>query len=658
MKVFIVFLLCLFHFTSSAQLTYIGDDAIQNFDGYVDGAKGPGLVHVGNKYYFISPNGKLYQTDGTQKNTKTIQSFSPQDGLAYLQVTNKYVYWAKGNKNDVVKLLMRYDPTYGVQTVTDNINNNSLYLNSIVVAGTKNLVDEAFINYEKDAFLVRKFTNDNFYIYIINDFNDNAKANLVYTTRLNNKNITTPISVNTELETYKTDVFCNGRENATGVYETTLNILKRDDADDRKYSFKAKFATISKGLFPFDRFLRTPKNIYMLYKVVDSLKKTHMLRWYTYNGQSITPTKNAWSTINEDVDTQSMDGAIYFSYKGVLVKYDEIQDKYLQIIYENNEVSSWQNVSKNKRFLKVGDYFMYRRNNTLGIYNYATQLSTPIAGAFSFPNKHLFLFPEHPNQAYAGNNSFYYAKEIDNKPVFIRYNLLTNQESAIAFPKFKKETFENIKAIYNDGDRFVFLTAYRGKKKKLLYKVFFYKEDGSVLLETKKPMETTTPIVEPVTVSKTFDIKSFNPTVFKEQLTKIINNQSNRFEDILGVSIPSELSPRYKSLVNIDGFEDAVIIDYSKSSQLLRYEATTVTIRSRSLALAFIDLLDKEVQNLVAGNAVIRVVDVDVKTRKLINFTYNGDFKLVQLDMYTDSNNSNPEEASYTITIRADKRSR
>jgi hypothetical protein len=664
MKVFAVVFTLLISFTSTAQLTYIGDDVIQrNYDGYTASKQTPGLVSLDGKYYFITPNGNFYQTDGTQANTKIEKQFSPQT-VAYLKATNKYVYFAYGS--GYIGDLARYSPATGLSIVTNPTDNNAfLYLNSQVVPGNNFLVDEAFTNFDNDAFLIRKFTKDVFYIYIINDHNDNAKAHLVFTQKLNNNYVTTPISVNTTVETFKTDVYCNGRERPTGVYQTTVNINKRTANDNTKYEFKTNFSTLKNGLFPYDRFLRTKNNIYSLYKVIDSAANKKYLQLYSFNEKNITPTKSAVILTEEDVDTQIMDGEIYFSCKGRLVKFNESKAEYEFIFFEKDGVSAWQNIAKNTRFLKAGQYYMYRRNNALSVYNSTLKTTNTITGAFWHPNTNYFT--QHKVEAYAGKNSFYFTKRINDKVSFVRYNPVANTETPIEFPEFKKEKFEEIKAIFHNGNRFVFLTGYKGKKGKSVYKMFMYTEDGAALAAVKAPVITAAPKVEPKpeTKPKPLDINSFNKKLFTEQLKKIISNQGNQFEDIKGESITSEFGNRSKSTVTLEGFGEGTIINYKSVSKLFRYEAETVTIKGKANALAFLDVLDKEVQNLIANNGIQRVVELDVKVRKQLNYIFTGavgydatEIKFLQLDAYCNSGFENPDDAVFTITIRVDKPAR
>jgi hypothetical protein len=643
--------------STTAQLTFIGDDAIQrNYDGYTSYKQVPGMVTLDGKYYYITPNGNFYQTDGTEGNTRIEKQFSPQN-IAYLKATNKYVYFAYGNGSGYIQDLARYSPASGLNIVRNPSDNNAmLFLNSQIVPGNNFLVDEVFTNYEKDAFLIRKFTKDNFYIYVINDHNDNAKVNLVFTQPLNDKYITTPISVNTELETYKTDVYCNGRERATGVYETTININKRTENDDTKYEFRTNFSLLKKRMYPYERFLRTKENIYTLYKTVDSATGNKTYRLFHYDKKTIFGTQYELGLPSDDVDTQVIDGEIYISCKGYLAKYNEAADRYEIIISEKDASNAWQDIAKNTRFLKVGDNYMYCRNGQLSIYNNTSKTTTAIQDAFWHKNENYFT--QHKIEAYAGKNSFYFTKRINDKVEFVRYNVTANTYTPIEFPAFKKQAFIEIKAILHQGNKFVFLTAYKGKKDKPIYKMFMYNEDGEAPI---KPMETITksatkidakPVLQ--TGATPIDVKTFNKKVFSAQLVKILNDQGNQFKDITGEILPTGIGLEYKSIAKLEGFGGEKIMDFKTTSQLIRFQAETNSIKGKANALAVLDMLDKEIQSMIAAYPIKRMTDIDVKTRKMINYIYNGKINLIQLDLYTGADMVD-ENTYFTITLRADK---
>lgn len=648
------------HFTTQAQLIYLGDDVIQkNTDGYSNSMRTKGLVMLDNKMLFITPNGNFYSTDGTEENTKIVKQFPPQD-IAYFNATNKYVYFTYNfNSRDIVKDLVRYNAATGISVVRNtNSNYQMLQLNHMVVPNQKFLVDEVFTSYDKNDFLIRKFTNNNFYLYIVNDFNDNANANLVYTQKLNDNYITTPIGTNTEIETLNGMVFINGRERPTGTYQTTVNVFEKDPGTNLSYKLKANFSLLKNHMYPYYRFLRTEKNIYSLIKEVDSVTNAKKHRLWYYEGKNIKATAATLNLPTEDAETQMLNGEIHVSSKGILMKYVEAGATYKVLIDESEkQVNDWQNIDKNIRFLKIKDNYLYRRDNKLFVKNTVSNIvnELPGSGDFTLTENNFTMDKVY---AYATTRSFYYTQNLNNKLSFVRYNVSTQTTSAIEFPAFKKQEFETIKAIHHCDNKFIILAKYTGKKGKAIYKMFIYTEEGESLANKNDRIIPVIVKTEPKQETKSFDIKTFNKKLFVEQLIKILNNQSNQFNDITAESIPSELSPKYKSTINLEGFGEGVIIDYKRDSYLMRYEAVSVVLKGKLNGLAFLDLLDSEVQKLVANNGITRVIDVDVKVRKRLDYLNTDGNKLLQLDLYCPTDFTNPEEAVFTLTIRADKRTK
>jgi hypothetical protein len=658
MKHFLVYFFILITTSTKAQLTFIGNDVIQTkYDGYTSGKQTQGLVFLGDKYYFISPNGNFYATDGTQENSKILKQFSPQS-VAYLKATKKYIYFAYGNGSGFMQDLARYSPATGINIVRNPTKNNvMLELNSQVVPRNNFLVDEVFANYDKEALLIRKYTNDNFYIYIINDKNDNEKVDLVYTQKLNNNYITTPIGVNTELETYKTEVYNNGRQKPTGVYETTITVNKRTETDDTKYEFKTNFSLLKNGMFPFERFLRTKDKIYTLFKIVDSATSKKSYRLFNYENNSIYGTKTEMVLPNDDVDTQLLDGEIYISCKGYLLKYNEAKETYNIIIGEKDATQEWQNIAKNTRFLKVGNSYMYRRGNELGIYNSTSKKTINLTNTTNIPTPPNY-YGQHTTLAYAGKNSFYYSQVVENKIVFTRYNTTTNTTSQIEFPEFKKEKFVQIKAILNGENKFVFLASYKGKKDKLIYKMFMYNEDGEPAIENKAT--TTQPEIQPTPQTEEFDATKFDTKLFISEISKVLKDQSNKFADIKGEPIPHTFKNKYVTTLPLTRFAESFIFDFSKESNLWRFQAESFSLKGKTEALKFFNILDIEMQNLLVGNNIKRIVDTDFKTRKVVNYKFTGvdEINVISLDLSTNASVENFEDAYYTVTIRADKRTK
>jgi hypothetical protein len=649
--------LCFFVKITNAQLSFIGNDEINNkLDGYQAIYQTAGFVQLADKWYYITPNGNFCETDGTEKGTKIIEKFAAQT-FAYFMATKKYVYFTKSYRDEYVKQLYRYSPTTGMAEVTNPANNNKpVYLNNQIVPGQNFMVDEVFANYDKDALLIRQFTKDIFYIFIINDFNDNAKVNLVKTSILSNDYLTFAIAMNTSLETFKTDVYCNGKQKPTGEYETTMNVFERSLEDNTKYIFKTNFSLLKNKMYPKEGFLRTKENIYSLIKGIDSATSKSYYNLFYYNKKMISGTKSPLFIKNEDVEAQTLEGNIFISAKGELIKYDENKEAFYDVIIEKDATYPWQNIAKNTRFLKVGNNYMYRRNFELFIYNSASKKTTNLANTYNtaIPKN---IFGEHNTFAYTGKNSFYYSQVVDSKNVFTRYNTITSTTSQIEFPSFKKQDFEAINAVLHHENKIVFLTTYKGKRDKLIYKMFMYNEDGEAAKNTIVTVASTQPINQQAPKPTEFDITKFDTKLFVTEISKVIKDQTNKFKDIKGESVPHEFKNKYATTIQLTNFAESFISDFSSESNLWRYQAESFKIKGKDEALKFFNKLDFEVQNLLATNKTKRIVDVDFKTRKVVmyKFAETEEINVISLDLSTNASVENFEDGYYTITIRADK---
>lgn len=477
MKYFFFSLLIFASIIAKGQLYYLGDDEVQKgrIDGYLNSKRTMGMVMLDYAWYYPTPNGNFYQTGGTEKNTKIIKQFAPQN-LPLLNATNRYVYLAYNMNGNDIKDLARYSPTTGFNLVTTPHSYNSfISINTIQVPLKQFLVDEIFTTYDKDAIGIRKFAENKFSIYIVKDSTDKAEADLIYSSPLNMDNITTPIDVSTEIEIFKNDVYWNGREKPTGVYETTINIFKQKVTNPRQYEFKTNFRLLTNKVFPYFRFLRTDKNIYGLFKKEDSTTGAYTHSLFLYKEKTIQRVKQNLIPQTTDFDTQKIDNDIYVSCKGYLLKFDEAKSKFITIIYDESATTGWDDVQKNTRFLKVKDYYLFRKSGKLWVFNAATEATKELAGEV-LP-KTLKSSIQYNTYAYATSNAFYFTQRVNDKEVFTKYNPVTETFTPIEFPAFKKQEFDEIKNIYYCNKAFVFLTSYKGKRDKPVYKMFMYYEE-------------------------------------------------------------------------------------------------------------------------------------------------------------------------------------
>jgi hypothetical protein len=627
MKQLLLILLLSFSAKSQCQLYYLGDDDVQKnkVDGYASSKKTAGMVMLDYTWYYTTPNGNMYQTDGTEKNTKSIKQFTPQN-MPLINATNKYVYIPIASNDDDVKDLARYSPATGVNWITAS--GSYVKFNTIQVPGNTSLVDEIFTNYDKDAVALRQFSKNHFYVYIISDSKDKAEADLVRSYSLDMKDVTTPIDIQTEIQTFKKEVYWNGREKPTGIYETTITVHKPTATNESNYEYKVSFDLLKRKVYPYNRFFRTDKNIYSLFKVVDSTGKfTHSL--FYYYDKKISSVSQSLTDLATDYDTEKIDDDIYISYKGNLWKFDETKSKYINIIEDKKSTKGWDDVQKNKRFLKVQNYYLYRKDGKLWVYNAITK-ATKDLGAEVLP-KTYNQFKLTNTYAYSTGSSFFFTQRVNDKEVFTKYNPITEVYTPIEFPSYKKQDFEEVKNIFHYKDAFVFLTSYKGKKDNPVYKMFMYYDNE----------------IAAAPVAKVANYK-----LFQEQLTTIISNPTNNFGDIIGAKSNMSFGDKYKSTQVLEGFLGGTIFDLSRTANRLRYEAETEHL-SKADAYKKLEELDEAIKAMKLPFPFTRTIEMDVKTRKTIKYNFNGKMATFELDLLAQLEDT--KDAYSTITIRVDK---
>lgn len=468
---------------SYAQLVYIGDDEIQEryYDGYIRSRKTIGFVTLHGKHYFVTPNGNVFQTEGAVENTKIIKQFEPQNE-PFLKATNKYVYFAYNVTAKDLKELVRYNTSKGIGSLESPYKRNAYFpveARRSPATDSKYLASEIFVNYDKDALLVRSFETDAYYVFKIDDANEKNEASWVAAYDVDVKNISLPIYYGTSIETFNNEVYFNGLTKPTGTYETSVRVFKPSDIGYDDYKVKYNFEIKKYYMYPYLDFFRTEKHIYSFIKVQDSVTKEIYHNLYYFDNAALICSKLNLTNKAVDFKAEKIGEDIYVSYKGDLWKFNEEKDGFDYIILGENTDLPWDDIAKDKRFLKVNEYYMYRRGGKLWIYNEKNKATTEVTKEALAKNPNYFtLFDTY---AYSGKNCFYFTQYINSKQTFIQYNPATNSYSPIVFPSFKKQDFEEIKAIYYENGKFIFLTSYKGKKDKPVYKMFMYTEESGVI---------------------------------------------------------------------------------------------------------------------------------------------------------------------------------
>ena len=154
-------------------------------------------------------------------------------------------------------------------------------------------------------------------------------------------------------------------------------------------------------------------------------------------------------------------------------------------------------------------------------------------------------------------------------------------------------------AINYTDDKFVFLTSYLGKKNKPVYKMFMYTEEGEALVTTNTIVKNNEAVP--------FVPKPFDDKLFLSQLNKIVQDPLNKFNNVKGEPIPYA-NNEYKSSINLEGFKESRVIDYTNVSKKIRYKAeaemTTILVYIPALIIGLFKIDLKMKVMLKPANAI------------------------------------------------------
>ncbi len=513
---------------TQAQLVLIGEDAIQNKnDGYGREYRVSNAVKQGDLYYFISPNGYLYQAGRTSNSLKTLDKFAGQNSM-FFTATKKYIYYSSSSEGDGYRTVTQFNPATGKINYSLQCTSPSerLSVNGVKVPGYSFTVSQMFQGADKDKLLIRTFKNDLFKIFAIHDDNP-SKVYTVYTgTILSSNNPDMVINVTSEAVDRGKDVFMNGRAKTSGSYQTTSTAASLENGASA-YSFLTHYDLTDKGLTIFDNFLRTKEEIYSLCKLVKDGKSDYQL--FRYREKKILGYAVGLPNENTDYAAQVLNGTIYVSNTGDIGKYSETRDKLDKTFRSFLPKESWSEIQNGKRFLKADNFLLARIGNEYQVLNENsgrwTKMKTP--GLAKEPNRYRLS----ENYAYAGKQHFFFIDSENGLEQFTSYNPMLNSYEAITFPAYKKETFTGIKGIFQHDDGFIMLTAYTNKKGKPVYRIFNYLEEVTA---TSEIAVTENPVVEkkqpkPVKVIKEKSPHKISNTTSKVSFEESFKNNKNNW---------------------------------------------------------------------------------------------------------------------------------
>lgn len=465
-KFFVSLLLVLLFISSGVwgQLSYLGLDRPNGFDGYKKGLYSGGIITFKGKYYFTTPNGKLYETDGTMAGTITKRS--SKGDMVFLKATNNYLYFSLDNGYG--NTLRQYTPSNDFIrefSYTDYRFPTDRLCPSCEVAQA-----EGFVSQDGNRLYTRSFSMGKQYIREIDDRNNDVVTE-IFSTPIPTATIDFQlIKTDTWVAEAREEVFFNGLINFRdpNQWETSVSAFQKVRSNPISYQLQTDYRLKSKGYTIYQNFLRTASSLYVLVRKADN---SHFLARLE-NG--LLRPLNFFPINAPFYYSVVLRGQIYLATQNKLYRYDEKADQLL-LLHELSD-TQFEKVYGGLVVIKAGDYLMFKTGGILKVLNEVTGKVDVLSPTVAFPmparldRSQVFAIP--------GKDVFYVLEAIGDKKVLNQYNPVKKSFIEIPMPVEKKETFTAYKYFQVSGDKLLILTEYRPAKEKdpSLYKMFFYKE--------------------------------------------------------------------------------------------------------------------------------------------------------------------------------------
>lgn len=464
MKRLLLLLLLLRQFSTPAQPVFLTEDGTQRkmTDGYRGGFLVDSPKEIDGILFFSTPNFRLYQSDGTAAGTKMLVQF-PDASLVYVQaVTKRFVYFTMRTISGSHTLFRLDRLTLKQEFIT-------LYQKPLALEISDAKV---FVHPSKNLVAVRLHMGEKKLTLLVTLADDEPKeAKLVATDFLNQESqLITRFS---DVAFMDKQVYYNGfrYEESTGkkefeyVIASAIPATKPGGQDyelKNYYSLRAKgyelndhFYTIDDSLFAIGFFQNKATNSRDLF--VGSLHPQ------TLRVPATLPTDQnfAWGEV--------LDHSLYLVNGTRLLRWvpgsNDIQEVYRKRTYQ------YQHLLPYRSLLKCGNFIVYREEDSLTTFNQQTKTFTYVTKPEAFiPANSLYKQMDH--YTWATSRYIYYVTYKGFTPSFTQYDPVTKQSTPVTFPEFKGEQFNAFLAIFQTGDKFLFMTKYLGKKDTPVYRIF------------------------------------------------------------------------------------------------------------------------------------------------------------------------------------------
>ncbi|RYF91526.1 MAG: hypothetical protein EOO00_08115 [Chitinophagaceae bacterium] len=467
MKYFLIVLLISQTHLLNAQPVLIATD--NNPKKYGDGYAQEYLVDqsrsIDGLTFFITPNWRLFQTDGTPSGTKELMQF-PSGSLLYLKaVTRGYIYYTR-YQNDS-KALFRIDrSTLRIQPVNDDGRQIDMEVGYTAM----------YTSPSKDEVAIRRYKNSFTMLSTLHDSNKGANVESVIVGMSGGG--TTLINIFSDVAFLGRQVFYNGHiqydqpgTDQKGIETMIQGSVPTGNPAKMAYDIFSMYNVRSQGFELYDGFYRLKDSLFTFgFYDNKQTKKSDLaiasLHWSAMRIPAVKPVER------KNIITRVIDDELYFTNGRQVLRWHPGLTGIEEVFLKD---SLWpQSLQPGIYLLKSGQNLVFReRGDVVRIYNMSTrkfsEIRTP--DAVTEPNS-LYKYSE--TLLYTTKNGLYYMANDGPAPVFTRYDPETNKHEPIVFPTYKNEKFRAFRNVFQAGNKFYFLTEYTGKKDVAVYRIFVF----------------------------------------------------------------------------------------------------------------------------------------------------------------------------------------
>lgn len=467
MKQLLILLFLIQFRTSYAQPVLIAtDNNPKKFgDGYAQGYLVDQSKSIGGLTFFITPNWRLFQTDGTEAGTKELMQF-PSGSLLYLKaVTRGYIYYTR-YQNDM-KALFRIDRnTLRIQPVNKDGKQIDMEVGYTAM----------YTSPSKDEVAIRIYKNSFTMLSALHDSKKDANVESVIVGMSGGG--TALINIFSDVAFLGRQVFYNGHIEyeqpntpVKGMETMIQGSVPATKAGGMDYDIFSMYTVRKQGFELYDGFYRLNDSLFTFgfYDNKETKKSDLAIASLHWSGLRIPAVK---AVERKNIISRVLDDQLYFTNGRQVLRWYPGKTEIEEVFIKD---SLWpKSLQPNIYLMKSADNLVFsERNGVVRVYNMKTRRFSefPTPDPVSEPNS-LYKFTE--TRLYTTNKGIYYMAYEGSTRVFTRYDPETKKQEPIYFPTYKNEKFSEFRNIFQAGNRFYFLTEYRTKKDVAVYRIFAF----------------------------------------------------------------------------------------------------------------------------------------------------------------------------------------